>query len=117
MTTYRAGATRRPTKPEQHDMTITFEIATAQRDTLDAALSNAIAALNALATELAGDAPRIMGLTPDHVKANPDWQRAKAAADRAFQSLRQFNGVYVRQFKRELAAARHAARNRAILDL
>ena len=94
-----------------------FEAATAARDTLDAALTSAIAALNALTTELAGDDLRPMNLTPDRVKAHPDWQRAKAKADRAFQTLRQFNGNYVRQFKRELAAARQAARNRAILDL
>lgn len=87
-------------------MPTAFEIATAQRDTLDTMLRDAIAALNALTDELAGDTPRVMGLTPDHVKVDPRWQQAKAKADALFQSLRTFNGFYVRQFKRELAIAR-----------
>lgn len=97
-------------------MPTAFEIATAQRDTLDAMLREAIAALNALTDELAGDTPRVMGLTPDHVKANADWQQAKAKADALFQALRTFNGFYVRQFKRELAIARRAARGPNIID-
>jgi hypothetical protein len=97
-------------------MPTAFEIATVQRDTLDAMLREAIAALNALTDELAGDTPRVMGLTPDHVKANADWQQAKAKADALFQALRQFNSVYVRQFKRELAIARRAARGPNIID-
>lgn len=97
-------------------MPTAFEAATAQRDGIDAALRDAIAALNALTDDLAGDAPRVMGLTPDHVKADPRWQQAKAKADVLFQALRQFNGVYVRKFKRELAIARRAARGPNIID-
>lgn len=97
-------------------MPTAFEAATAQRDAIDAALRYAIAALNALTDDLAGDAPRAMGLTPDHVKADPRWQQAKAKADVLFQALRQFNGVYVRKFKRELAIARRAARGPNIID-
>lgn len=93
-------------------MPTAFEAATAQRDDIDAALRGAIAALNDLTDELAGDTPRVMGLTPDHVKADPRWQQAKAKADVLFQALRQFNGVYVRKFKRELAIARRAAPTR-----
>ena len=93
-----------------------FEIATQHRNEIDARLRDAIAALNALTDDLAGDAPRVMGLTPDHVKADPRWQQAKAKADMLFQSLRQFNSVYVRKFKRELAIARRAARGPNIID-
>ena len=97
-------------------MTTAFEIATQHRNEIDARLRDAIAALNALTDQLAGDTPRVMGLTPDHVKANADWQQAKAKADALFQALRQFNSVYVRRFKRELAIARRAARGPNIID-
>ncbi len=33
------------------------------------------------------------GLTPDHVKASPEWKAAKASFNRAFQALRNFNGA------------------------
>lgn len=97
-------------------MTTAFEIATAQRDTLETMLNEAIGALKALTDDLAGDTPRVMGLTPDHVKADPEWRAAKNKADALFQSLRTFNGFYVRQFKRELAIARRAARGPNIID-
>lgn len=97
-------------------MQTAFEAATAQRDDIDARLRDAIAALNAITDQLAGDTPRVMGLTPDHVKADPRWQQAKAKADVLFQALRQFNSVYVRKFKRELAIARRAARGPNIID-
>lgn len=86
-----------------------FEIATAQRDQLDAMLKEALGALRELTDDLAGDTPRVMGLTPDHVKANPDWRAAKSKADALFQALRTFNGFYVRHFRRELAVSRAAA--------
>jgi hypothetical protein len=59
-------------------------------------------------TKLTGDALRSMsgntptGLTPDHVKSTPEWQKAKREFDAAFSVLRKFNEVYVRRFKREI---------------
>lgn len=88
---------------------IDFATATQRRDSINAELRDATAALRALTNDLAGAAPRPMGLTPDHVKADPRWQAAKSKVDRLFQMLRNFNGVYVKQFKRELAAQRRAA--------
>ncbi len=35
-----------------------------------------------------------MGVTPDGVKASPEFKNAKAAFDRAFARLRNFNSVY-----------------------
>jgi hypothetical protein len=35
-----------------------------------------------------------MGLTPDSIKASPEFKTAKAAFDRAFAQLRNFNSVY-----------------------
>ena len=87
-----------------------FEKATQWRDALNAELRGATDALNALTTELASDAPRIMGLTPDSVKADPRWKAAKAKVDRLFQTLRRFNTGYTRQFKREIAAQHRANR-------
>jgi len=89
---------------------IDFITATQQRDALNAELSDATDALNALTDKLAGDAPRCMNLTPDSVKADPRWQAAKFKVDRLFQALRHFNGVYTKQFKRELAAQHKAKR-------
>lgn len=42
-----------------------------------------------------------MGLTPDSVKASPEYQKAKAEADKAFAELRAFNTFFVKQFARE----------------
>lgn len=49
-----------------------------------------------------------MGLTPDHVKASPEWKAAYQAHARAFAALRDFNGKFVKAFKKELAAERKA---------
>jgi hypothetical protein len=87
-----------------------FEKVTQWRDALTAELSGATDALNALTDKLAGDAPRIMGLTPDSVKADPRWQAAKRRVDSLFETLRRFNVGYTRQFKREIAAQRKARR-------
>lgn len=87
-----------------------FEAATAQRDEIDAAVRAASAELRDLTDKLAGDAPRVMGLTPDHVKADPRWQQAKARYETLFKALQQFNTAYVKRFKHEIAGQR---RNRA----
>lgn len=47
-----------------------------------------------------------MGLTPDHVKAMPEWKAAKEAFDKAFSELQKFNGWYSKAFKKEIALER-----------
>lgn len=47
-----------------------------------------------------------MGLTPDHVRALPEWQEAKKAFDCSFSELRTFNSWFVKTFKKEYAADR-----------
>ena len=47
-----------------------------------------------------------MGMTPDHVKAMPEFKQAKKEFDKAFAELRNFNGWYVKTFKKEIAAER-----------
>ncbi|MES2180679.1 MAG: hypothetical protein V4493_01090 [Pseudomonadota bacterium] len=49
-----------------------------------------------------------MGLTPDDVRATPEWKAAKALADHDFAKLRAWNGFYVKAFKKEIQAARNA---------
>ena len=47
-----------------------------------------------------------MGMAPDFVKAMPEWQKAKKEYDKAFAELRNFNGWYVKTFKKEISAER-----------
>lgn len=51
-----------------------------------------------------------MGLTPDDIRARPDYRIAKQAMDKAFAELRAFNAVYVKRYKNELAAERKLKR-------
>lgn len=43
-----------------------------------------------------------MGMTPDHVKAMPEYQAAKKAYDISFNNLRNFNGQFMKVFKKEV---------------
>lgn len=52
--------------------------------------------------------PGPMGLTPDHVKAMPEFKRLKGAFDRQFQATRAFNSRFTKDFKTELNAERRA---------
>ena len=49
-----------------------------------------------------------MGVTPDSVKATPEWQTAKRNYAVAFSKLRAFNSEFIKTFKRELTAERNA---------
>ena len=46
------------------------------------------------------------GLTPDSVKAMPEFKQAKANFDKAFAELRNFNGWYMKTFKKEIMQER-----------
>lgn len=43
-----------------------------------------------------------MGMTPDHIKAIPEYQAAKKAYDISFNNLRNFNGQFMKVFKKEV---------------
>lgn len=61
-----------------------------ERDDLEAEVRAAGAALKSF--------PKgAMGLTPDAVKASPEWKAAKNRYDRAFAALRAFNSKRVRR--------------------
>ena len=46
------------------------------------------------------------GLTPDAVRATPEYRAAKARFDKAFARQRDFNGVFVKRFAKELREER-----------
>lgn len=82
---------------------MTYEIAKTQSVLLNANYSAASSALKAF--------PRTAkGLTPESVKSIPAWQKAKKAYDDTFRELRAFNAIYVKKYKKELAADRLAGR-------
>lgn len=56
-----------------------------------------------------------MGLTPDHVKAMPEFRAAKADFNAAFQALRTLNQTHLKRFAAEERAAREARRNQGKL--
>jgi len=89
----------------------TFETAKSQRALIEAELASLGAILRAFRSE-AEIGP--MGLTPDHIKAMPEWKAAKHNYQVAFEKLRKFNAVFVKKFKKELAAER-AARVKALV--
>lgn len=47
-----------------------------------------------------------MGFTPDHIRNTPDFRKAKNDYDRSFIELRNFNGWFMKAFKKEYAADR-----------
>lgn len=78
---------------------MSFEEAVAARDRLEQEASAAGHVLNAF--------PRgAMGLTPDHVRATPEWRAAKDRYKRAFAALQNFNTVFTKAFAKELRAQR-----------
>lgn len=80
------------------------------RDALDAEVKAASARLK----EVAGPERTPMGITPDSVKATPEWKAARRAFDNAFARSRTFNGRYVKHFKAEIRERIDASRKAAI---
>jgi hypothetical protein len=55
--------------------------------------------------------PRLAnGLVTDDVAATPEYKAAKAAFNKAFAQLRQFNGAFMKLFKNEYRAYRNQKR-------
>ena len=63
-----------------------------------------------LADEMGIPASGQMGLTPDAIKFNVEYQAAWKRERRAFSDMREFNKHYTRAFKRELREERNAKR-------
>ena len=51
-----------------------------------------------------------MGLTPDSVKASPEYRRARAEFNAAMRALQAFNARHLKRFKAQIAAEQRAAR-------
>ena len=83
---------------------MTFLEAKAISEALDAEVKAASVELRSTS----GGGP--MGMTPDHVRGTPEWQRAKRTFDGAFSRLRAFNGWYVKAFKSQLRDERNQRR-------
>ena len=47
-----------------------------------------------------------IGIVPDHIRETPEYQNASQACDRNFAELRNFNGWFVKTFKKEIRADR-----------
>ena len=45
-------------------------------------------------------------LTPDYVKAMPEYQELKAKMDRSFKSLQSFNQWYLKHYKKDIQSTR-----------
>ena len=74
-----------------------------QLEQVEKAASDKLNAINGI-----GTGP--LGLTPDSVKSTPEYQQASKEYSAAFQALRNFNGWFTKQFKKEYAADRKARR-------
>lgn len=77
----------------------TYLQAKSNKKSLEALLQNACNAMQVF--------PKCeMGITPDDVKKSESFQLAKKAYDIAFQNVRNFNGFFIKTFKKEYAQDR-----------
>lgn len=81
---------------------MTFEEAKAQQEIIQSKVDECSATLKEFDKFGKGN----MGVTPDHIKAMPEWKQAFQNYHAAFNQLRNFNGWYVKTFKKELRAER-----------
>lgn len=83
-----------------------FNVYRVARDLLDRNHREASAALNAVP----GIGSGVMGLTPAHVKASPEYQAAHGAYVQAHKALAELNRINVPRFKLEIARERQERR-------
>lgn len=82
---------------------MTFDQAKAKQDQLNAVCDKASSDLNKYPV-----GP--MGLTPDSVKASPEWRRDQANFEIAFKALQTYNKWFCKRWKKELSAFRQQQR-------
>ncbi len=76
-----------------------FEDAKAERDSIQEEVNAADAAINAF--------PKgAMGITPDAIRATPEFRAANVRFQKAFARLQAFNTIYVKKFAKEIRAER-----------
>jgi hypothetical protein len=82
-------------------MNAAYDEAKLERDRLQAEMQSASAIMQTF--------PRgEMGLTPDHIKASPEWRAARARYQTALSAMQTFNATFIPRFKKEIAAERRA---------
>ena len=55
--------------------------------------------LNKALAAVPGHASGPMGLTPDHIRATPEWKKAKSALDKHFAELQNYNKAFVKMHR------------------
>lgn len=89
-----------------------FNVYRVARDLLDRNARDASARLNAIP----GIGSGVMGLTPAHVKASPEYQAAHGAYVQAHKALAELNRINVPRFKLEIARERKERREALALE-
>jgi hypothetical protein len=88
---------------EISNMFKTFEQAKEKQDQLDAECK-------AMGLKLEQYPRGPMGLTPDKIKASPEWRRDQANFEIAFKALQTYNKWFCKRWKKELSAFRQQER-------
>lgn len=83
-----------------------YEIARQMKSVMEAREREASAALQ----RVPGISSGPMGLTPDAVKASPEYRNAKADYEACREALRRFNAWFMREYASEYRAERKARR-------
>lgn len=77
-----------------------YEFALSQHDAIEAEANAASLHLKAVSGAEKGP----MGLTPDHIKATPEWKAAHSTYYAATRKLQTFNRGFLKQFSKEWRA-------------
>lgn len=85
---------------------MTYHIAKQAKEIAERTHEQAVAELKAAS----GDVKGPFGLTPDHIKQTPEWNKAFRAERKAFADLRAINKYVSKNYKKELRAERMARR-------
>lgn len=89
---------------------MSYAIAKAVQAELERARDDASRAL----TAIPGIGSGAMGITPDCVKARPEYRAARRAYDQRHADLAAFNARFVKQYSTELAADRARQRSQGV---
>lgn len=94
------------TTPDTAPVSPDYAFALAQHDKIESAYLDAVAAHHAACGTERGP----MGLTPDHVKASPEWRTTRTTMDRAQRNLANFNRGFLKLYKTEWKATLQSRR-------
>jgi hypothetical protein len=96
-------------------MTTQYQINRQAQQILDAEYTAACRELNEfINANLEMNEVRLAGLTPDRIKSMPGYKVLRAKMENKFAVLRNFNGKFTKEFKKEIAAERSQKYNKVI---